>query len=382
MDWLTGKKDETKKWIAQLNDPAKRGQAANELLHLGPTAVDGLMEAMVGKDPNLAAMAGQLLVKLGATAIPRLGEILASAHPETRQRVADLLGETRLPSAVPPLIQAARGEFFTVRARAASALAKIGDPQAVPVLIELLGDKEPIVRQAAALAVGIFKDPRCLIRLSDVLLEDREIEVRQAAAQGLAATHLKEAIPYFIEAMADSFWWYERENAAEPLLASLTKFGVDAVEPLVGALRHYEATVRRSAAIVLGHIGDTRAVEALGMALYDMHDEVGRAAAESLAGFGAAALGVLAEALRHPEAGIRLRAVWAMTKIKDARVLPLLAEMLHDHDRLVLKQVIQSLGELRDPRALAALTPIADDRSDRELSILARQAIKQLSTNA
>jgi HEAT repeat protein len=118
------------------------------------------------------------------------------------------------------------------------------------------------------------------------------------------------------------------------------------------------------------------------MALYDMHDEVGRAAAEALAGFGAAALGVLAEALRHPEAGIRLRAVWAMTKIKDARVLPLLTEMLHDHDRLVLQQVIQSLGELRDPRALAALTPIADDRSDRELSMLARQAIKQLSTNA
>jgi HEAT repeat protein len=378
MDWLTGKKDETQKWIAQLSNPAKRAAAANELLRLGPAAVDGLAEALGSRDTNLRVISAQLLVKLGITGIPRLKQILASAHPETRQLVADILGEIRHPSAVPALTEAARGQFFTVRARAASALAKIGDSKAVPVLIALLADNEPTVRIAAALAVGLFRDQSSLIRLSDLLLEDREIEVRQAAAQALAATLLPQAVPYFIEAMADSFWWYERENAAQPLLDALTKFGADAVEPLIGALRHYEGTVRRSAAIVLGRIGDTRAVEPLGMALYDMHDEVGHAAAEALTGFGAAALGVLGEALNHPEAGIRLHAVWALTKIKDVRVLPLLAKMLNDSDRHVLKQVIQSLGELRDPRALAVLTPIADNRGDRELSMLAREALKQL----
>jgi HEAT repeat protein len=53
--------------------------------------------------------------------------------------------------------------------------------------------------------------------------------------------------------------------------------------------------------------------------------------------------------------------------------------MLKDPDRHVLKQVIQSLGELRDPRALVVITPIADDRGDRELSMLAREALKLLS---
>lgn len=379
MDWLTGKKDESKKWIAQLGDPAKRAAAASEILRLGPAAVDGLVEALGGKDANLRTMAAQLLTKIGATGIPRLTQILASAHPTTRQLVADILGEIRHPSALPALLEAARGEFYTVRARAAPALAKIGDSKAVPVLIALLADNEPTVRIAAALAVGLFRDKSTLIRLSDLLLEDREIEVRQAAAQALAATRLPEAIPYFIEAMADSFWWYEREIAAVPLLDALTKFGADAVEPLAGALTHYEGTVRRSAAVVLGRIGDTRAVEPLGMALYDMHDEVGHAAAESLAGFGVAALGVLGEALQHPEAGIRLHAVWALTKIKDARVLSLLAGMLKDPDRHVLREIIQSLGELRDPRALAVLTPIADDRGDRELSMLAREAMKLLA---
>ncbi len=378
MDWLIGKKDDSKKWIAQLGDPSKRAQAARELIRLGPAAVDGLVEALASKDASLRTACAGLLVQLGTTAIPRLSQLLDSAHPATQQLVADILGEIRHPGALPALTQAARGEYFTVRARAAAALAKIGDASAVPTLTGLLGDNEPTVRIAAALAVGAFRDPSSLIRLSDLLLEDREIEVRQAAAQGLASTRLKEAIPYFIEAMADSFWWYERENAAQPMLDALTKFGADAVEPLIGALTHYEATVRRSAAVVLGRLSDTRAVEALGMALYDMHDEVGHAAAESLAGFGAAALGVLAEALTHPEAGIRLRALAALTKIREARVLPLIAGMLNDPDRHALKQVIHALGELRDPRALDALAPIADDRRDRELSMLAREALKKL----
>jgi len=366
------------KFIAQLGDPVRHGTAASELLRIGPAAVDGLVEAMRGRDPNLRVPAAQLLVKMGTMAIPRLSQLLASAHPETRQLVADILGEIRHPDALPALTEAARGQFFTVRARAASALGKIGDVQAVPTLITLLSDDEPTVRIAAALAVGSFRDKTSLIRLSDILLEDREIEVRQAAAQGLAASCLPEAVPYFIEAMANSFWWYERENAAQPLLEALEKFGAEAVEPLIGALTHAEGTVRRSAAHVLGRIADTRAIEPLGMALYDLHIEVGEAAAEALAGFGAAAFGVLTQALKHPEAGIRLRAIRALTKIKDTQVLPLLAEMLNDPDRHVLKEVIQSLGELHDPRALAVLTPIANDRSDRELSMLAREAIKSL----
>ena len=378
MDWLIGKKDDPKKWIAQLKDPAKQTQAANELLRLGPASVDGLMEAVIGKDFHLAALASQLLVRMGAAAIPRLGEILASAHPETRQRVADILGETRLPGAVPPLTQAARGEFFTVRAKAASALAKIGDPQAVPVLIELLSDKESAVRQAAALAVGKFKDPRCLVRLSDVLLEDPQIEVRQAAAQGLSESRLAQSVPYLLDAMDDSFWWYGRDGAAKPLLDAILSFGADSVLPLCEYLHHTEGNVRFHAAQLLGQIGDPRAIEPLGMALYDVHNVVGEAAAQALARYGAPALGVLEEATRAVESPIRLHALLGLSRIQDERVLPLIAELIHDPDRIVMKQAIQSLADTRNPKALPLLEPFAADRADRERSMLARQAMRTL----
>ncbi len=379
MDWLTGKKDESHKWIQQLSDPSRRNAAANELLRLGPAAVSGLIETLNQRDESMRTLAAQILTRLGPSALPALTQALASAHPLVRGRVTEILGEIRHPGALPALTQAARGEYYTVRAGAATALAKIADATAVPVLIELLGDGEPAVRAAAARALGPFGDERCLIRLSDVLLEDHEIEVRQAAAEGLGESQLAGAMPYLVEALQDSFWWYERDNAARPLLEAIEKFGPRIVDILVGALSNKERTVRKNAAVLLGRIGDARAIEPLGMMVYDLHDEVGVAAAQALTSFGAAALDVLSEALAHPEAAVRMNALEALSKIEEDEVVDLIAELLHDADRRVQKQAVESLGNTRNPRAIKLLEPVAADRSDRELSLLAREASRRVN---
>jgi HEAT repeat protein len=379
MNWLIGKNNESRKWIAQLRDPSKRSQAANELIRLGADAVDGLLETLVGKDIVLADLSTQILIKIGSSALPRLTEVLKTAHPETRLRITEILGESRDPNAFQPLTEAARGEFYTVRAMAATALAKLGDPRAVPVLIEMLGDRDAPVREAAAQAVGTFKDPRCLIRLSDVLLEDTQLEVRQAAAKGLAASRLTQSVPYLLDAMDDSFWWYGRDGAAKPLLDAILSFGVDSVLPLCEFLRHNEGNVRFHAAQLLGQIGDPRAIEPLGMAIYDVNNNVGEAAALALARYGAAALDVLDEATRAAEAPIRLHALSGLSHIREDRALPVIAERILDPDRTVMKQAIRSLADTHNPNALALLEPFAADRSDRERSMLAREAMRQLS---
>jgi HEAT repeat protein len=61
------------------------------------------------------------------------------------------------------------------------------------------------------------------------------------------------------------------------------------------------------------------------------------------------------------------------------RVTPILSEMLNDPEREVKKQVIESLGSLKDPRAVASLQEIASNRADRELHTLAKQAIENLA---
>lgn len=152
--------------------------------------------------------------------------------------------------------------------------------------------------------------------------------------------------------------------------------GKPAVEPLIEALGDREGTVRKLAATVLGKLQDVRALDELGMTLYDLHHEVSEAAAEALAQFGAPAIAVLGEALKHPEAAVREHAVIGLGKIQDARVANLLVGMLDDPERFVKKQVIQSLGGLHDDRAKSALKEIAADRADRELSTLAKSILE------
>ncbi|MCL4527852.1 MAG: HEAT repeat domain-containing protein, partial [Chloroflexi bacterium] len=289
------------------------------------------------------------------------------------------LGQIKDRSSVPALLDALRGEFYTVRAKSATALGNIGDPQAIQSLLIAFKDKEDNVRASAVLALGKFHNPATFDDIANLLLDDSKIEVRQAAAHVFGETKNPQTLPYLMQALRDSFWWYERgEGSASDLLQAIQKMGANAVDPLIEALSDDEETVRKFAAILLGRIGDERAIESLGMAIYDLHFDVGQAAAESLAHFGAASLEVLQEALKHPEAGIREHAISALGKIKHASVAPLLIDALKDPERVVRKQAIQSLGELRDPYATPPLQEIAANRVDREMAALAKQAIQNI----
>ena len=375
MNWFTGSKQgEAKRLIAQLADRDRREHAAQNLIRLGSDAVSPLIEALQTRDENLIPFYQQILARI-PSATSLLLKALATAHPIIRGRIAEVFAISKDRRAVPALLEALQGEYFTVRSRAALALGKIGDSSAIEPLLRALKDQEGEVRIAACLALSSFKDPSTFDDITNVLLDDSKIEVRQAAARALGDTQHPAALPYLMEALHDSFWWYEREYAAVDLLSAIEKMGVAAVPPLVEALRDKEGTVRKFAATLLGKLGDPGAIEPLGMALYDLHHEVGNASAESLARFGAPALEILVEALSHPEMWIRIHAIRALSRIKDSRITPMLMQMLNDPEREVKKQVIYALGEMKDPRSSSALQEIVSNRADRELYGLAKQAL-------
>ena len=379
MAWLIGSKQgEAKRLISQLADVTKRERAAQELIRMGRDAVPPLIESLQTRDQSLLPVYQQILARI-PTATALLIKTLSSAHPIIRGRIAEVFAINKDRSAVPVLLEALQGKFFTVRSRAALALGKIGDTRAIQPLIGALKDEEDEVRIAACLGLGMFKDPSTFDDITNVLLDDPKIEVRQAAAKALGNTEHPAALPYLMEALHDSYWWYEREYAASNLLSAIEKMGLAAVDPLIEALQDKEGTVRKFAATLLGRLGDPRAIEPLGMALYDLHHEVGKVCAESLARFGFPALDILVEALSHPEMWIRIHALGALSKIKDGRVTPILLEMLHDPEREVKKQVIRALGELKDPRSSSALQGFVSNRADRELHTLAKQAIENLT---
>ena len=377
--WLTGgKAGEAKRFITQLADVTKRDSAAQELIGLGPDAAPALLEALQTKDLSLLPIYEQILARI-PSASAELIKIVSSAHPIMRARAADVFAISRDKAAVPVLLDALQGEYFTVRARAALALGKIGDAKAVQPLVNALKDSEAEVRGAACLALGLFKNPSTFDEITNVLLDDEKIDVRQAAARALGYTQHPAALPYLMEALHDSYWWYEREHAAGDLLNAIERMGTVAVDPLIEALRDREGTVRKFAANLLGRIGDPRAIEPLGMALYDLHHEVGRASAEALTNFGANSFDILMQALSHPEMWIRIHSVHALAKIKDRRVGSVYLEMLNDPEREVKKHVIEAMGELKDSSVLSALQAIMANRADREFHALAKEAIAKIN---
>lgn len=378
MDWFTNPKlGEARKLLPLLADASRRDRAAQELIRLSSDSVPVLMEALQTQDLSLLAISQQILARI-PSASPELAKALRSAHPLIRGRAAEVFAINRDRNAIPVLLDALRGEYFTVRARAAIALGNIGDPRVIPDLLPLLKDPESEVRIAACAAVGMFCDPSTFDELANVLLDDSLIEVRQAAVKALGETRHPEAIPFLMEALRDPFWWYEREHSVHDLLSAIEKMGKPVVEPLIEALLDREGTVRKFAATLLGRLKDPRAIEDLGGVLYDLHHEVSKTAAEALAQFGASTIGILAEALNHPEAGVRECAAYGLGLIRDGHVTPLLIEMLRDPDRVVRTQVIQSLGGLGDTRAIPALQEIAADRADRGLAAFAKAAIEKI----
>ena len=379
MDWLTGGKvGEAKRLIAQLSDVTQRDRAAQDLVRLGADALPALLEALQTRDASLLSLVQQILAHI-PSATPAMIKLLGSAHPIIRGRLAEVFAISKDRLAVPALLDAVHGEYFTVRSRAALALGKIGEQKAIKPLLGLLKDPEDEVRIAACLALGLYRDPTTFDDITNVLLDDPKIEVRQAAARALGDTQHPGALPYLMEALHDSYWWYEREYAVGDLLLAIEKMGNAAVDPLIKSLQDREGTVRKFAAILLGKLGDPGAIEPLAMSLYDMHHEVGKASAESLSKFGAKSFEVLSEALSHPEMWIRIHAVIGLSRIHDSRVVPILIEMVNDPEREVKKQVIQALGEMKDPRSTNILQQIMANRSDRELQALAKEALENLA---
>src|SRR5512147_946662 len=185
MDWfIRPKQGEAKRLVVQLADVTKRDRAAQDLIRIGKDAVPSLLEALQTKDPSLLPYYQWILACI-PSATPLLVQTLTTAHPILRARAAEIFAISKDYNAVPALLEVLKGEYFTVRARAAAALGQISDIRAVQPLLQTLKDEEDEVRSAACLALAYFRDPSTFDEITNVLLDDPKIDVRQAAARGL-----------------------------------------------------------------------------------------------------------------------------------------------------------------------------------------------------
>lgn len=270
--------------ILEVKDTNSRTRclASKIIAAIGEPAVDPLIQQLQENEPEVLGRYVVLLGEIGhARAVEPLLNTMADGASEVQSLAAEALGRIGAP-AVTPLIRAIVGEALkgeeqfrsessrpmteagsTFQNRASKVLLTIGEP-AVPPLIELMkhpGEVEKeiadkLLKQMGSLAVNDLiavlgeKDPVVQIRASEVLIHIGSpsvaslIAVLETGIENQASQH-----------DLDTTW------RAVMILGEIGDRR--AVETLIVALSHEEPVVRMLAVEALGNIGDRAAIAPL-----------------------------------------------------------------------------------------------------------------------
>lgn len=393
--------------VEALQDPSDvvRHAVAQALRSLGAAAVPGLMRCLQEEHPPRETVVAAFGL-LGAHGIEPLMAQLSDGNPQTRPAIIDALGATRHSRAVETLIGLLHDHQVGVRCAAARALASTGDERALPALMELLQDSHAEVQAVAAQALGtlgnratidLLARAAAVHPLTEALVRGRA-EVRAAAANALGYLQDESAKTALIEALGDAGFEVRREAARAlgrmgeeklPMLLlsalagqgawSTAELDARAVPPLIRTLSHPDAGRRRNAAVLLGSVGDERALEPLAATLRDEDADVRCASAQALRKFARAAIEPLIEALADPDAEVRKAVITTLGHSGDPRATVPLAGALAFPSTAERCAAAAALGRL-GAAAYKALPRLQDLRrgSDGELAAACRGASERI----
>ena len=398
-------------------------------------ALPALVNALGDSDSSVRSDARNAVKNFKEAAIPELINGLKSSNVQVRIDSVFLLADLKATAAVELLIQLVQSDKeISVRRAGVTTLGTIGDVRALPVLVSALGDGDPLVRSDARNAVKNFKEatiPELInglknnnvqVRLDSIslLVEmkataaveplmqlvqlDKEGEVRGAAVKALGAIGDVRALPVLVAALGDSDYNTSRFYAP----GAVKSFKEQAVPELIKGLKHEKKEVRSGAAIVLGEmkataaveplmqlvqqdkeisvrragvtalgtIGDVRALPVLVSALGDGDPLVRSDARNAVKNFKEAAIPELINGLKNSNVQVRLGSISLLTDLKaTAAVEPLMELVQQDKETSVRRVAVTALVAIGDARALPSLVAALGD-SDSSVRNTARNAMK------
>ncbi|MBM4319576.1 MAG: hypothetical protein FJ125_06375, partial [Deltaproteobacteria bacterium] len=259
------------------------------------------------------------------------------------------------------------------RSAAARTLGTIGDLRALDSLLALLDHAHPRLRATAAAALGDLGDPRAAGALA--ALFDRsplEPEVRLAVVRSLPRLEAAVAAPVLARALSDA-----DPQVRAAAAAALGESPVSQADLLIDALQSPDAEVRRGAALELGRLGETKAIDPLIGVLVDISLAVRTAARQSLLALGWHPVGWRASPDARGYAYWTLRAEW-LGSDPDEPQASLLLRGLSEGDPDRRRNAAEALGLLGDPAALGALHFTVASDADAAVRTVAADAVALL----
>ena len=253
-----------------------------------------------------------------------LVQALTIRDPEIRHDAAQALGELNATHAIPAIVKmlladdSARGE----RIAAANALCKIGDEANIGSLVQA-NDASRRREHATIDAALVSPDPRYRANLYINRIAAEEYEVRAALAHAVGQIGGASAIQALSEMLITE------NGAMESSVKNEIRAGIAAAAQKPGALaalcqmiKHASSEVRYWAAHCLGDLNDAASVDALLRAAYDENESF----------------------------DVRQIALMGLGKIGDERVMPYLEDLMHDPNPGVARSAMQCASAVRARR--------------------------------
>lgn len=351
-----------------------RNAACVVLERIGECAVQPLAALLSDERKDVRKFAVDVLAAIGnAAAHQALIRALQDTDANVAIAAAEALGRTGDQRAVAAMARSLKANTW-MRCAVAKSLGCIGGDEAVRILTDLLGDSDDMVVFVAIQALGAVGDELSLQYMLHLLGHANPMIVEAA----IAAT---EAI---INRTAPQVWREARH--AIPL------------QPVVALTAHAQPAMRRSAAALLGKIGNGATLAPLVVALAADQNrdepEVRQALADAILSLAPGEVGpattlltaagtspaarcelidvlgrlgkpeafeAVAQMTRHEDHRVRRVAARCLGSLDAERAGPVLRRCLGDRDGHVRAHAVRGLGALLSSTAVPALTPLLAD---------------------
>ena len=167
-------------------DPMVRQYAAYLLgMTKNPRAIQPLVEALGDFDKSVREQAMLALSQIGKAAIEPLSVAMKEPKWETRYRAAEALGKIADEKAVKPLTQALMDSKDHVRYMATKGLRVLRDSDTIEPMIILLDDENRYVRMMAVWALGAVGGKNVKSALKKALESENDEKVKEAINEAM-----------------------------------------------------------------------------------------------------------------------------------------------------------------------------------------------------
>jgi HEAT repeat protein len=305
-----------------------------------------------------------------------LKKVLKSPRTVTRRCVYELLSGIEDARVVPLLISSIESEEEQLACELVKMLVSRGDEQAVEPLIGVLGRSEGAIRGATALALGELGDERAVAPLIAIMNDKESKEDVTTALQAIG----RPAIQPLIAALAG-------KTGRQRIMAAIVLGNIGdprAVQPLLGFLKAGDSPLAQlvgaRALLAIGEErGVQRAQEILKAALKSENKEHRDFALQQLArSDDPVVIKEISKGVDAEDAQVRLNAVVALGKSRDDRSIQSLMKALEDESGRVRRAAAEYLGEIGDAQAVSPLNrSLLDSKSAGSASGDHRLAVAQ-----